>query len=148
MPFPPPPTPTLKSLRLRLLALHRLANPCIKNIVTFSSSHRQRIKTEEEDGGNEEARGRRWRKRRSHSQPQNRRNEDREDNRKKKKPQPIVNLTCFDLAHTILEGHEGKFSIYAHALKEKPVHVSRYFAGRDIHSEPVRDMLWICKSHK
>ncbi|KAK7244651.1 hypothetical protein RIF29_39476 [Crotalaria pallida] len=49
----------------------------------------------------------------------------------------IVNLTCFDLAHTILEGHEGKFSIYVHASKEKPVHVSRYFAGRDIHSKPV-----------
>ncbi|KAK7259389.1 hypothetical protein RIF29_24996 [Crotalaria pallida] len=34
----------------------------------------------------------------------------------------LYNLVC-EFAHTILE--------------EKPVHVSRYFAGRDIHSEPV-----------
>lgn len=36
-----------------------------------------------------------------------------------------------------MQGHEGKFSIYVHASKEKPVHVSHYFVGRDIHSEPV-----------
>ncbi|KAK7283041.1 hypothetical protein RIF29_12260 [Crotalaria pallida] len=41
------------------------------------------------------------------------------------------------LWHMFFQGHEGKFSIYVHASKEKPVHVSRYFAGRDIHSEPV-----------
>ncbi|XP_022996487.1 uncharacterized protein LOC111491719 [Cucurbita maxima] len=34
-------------------------------------------------------------------------------------------------------GHEGKFSVYVHASKEKPVHVSRYFAGRETHSNEV-----------
>ncbi|OIW09255.1 hypothetical protein TanjilG_01226 [Lupinus angustifolius] len=41
------------------------------------------------------------------------------------------------LWHMFFQGHEGKFSVYVHASKEKPVHVSHYFAGRDIHSEPV-----------
>ncbi|KAE9609195.1 hypothetical protein Lal_00020551 [Lupinus albus] len=41
------------------------------------------------------------------------------------------------LWHIFFQGHDGKFSIYVHASKEKPVHVSRYFAGRDIRSEPV-----------
>ncbi|KAF1893780.1 hypothetical protein Lal_00002307 [Lupinus albus] len=41
------------------------------------------------------------------------------------------------LWHKFFQGHEGKFSIYVHASKEKPVHVSRYFVGREIHSEPV-----------
>jgi hypothetical protein len=36
-----------------------------------------------------------------------------------------------------IQGHEGKFSIYIHASKEKPVHASIYFVGREIHSEPV-----------
>lgn len=36
-------------------------------------------------------------------------------------------------------GHEGKFSIYVHASKEKPVHVSRYFLNREIRSDEV---LW------
>ncbi|XP_022753417.1 uncharacterized protein LOC111301753 isoform X2 [Durio zibethinus] len=34
-------------------------------------------------------------------------------------------------------GHEGKFSVYVHASKEKPVHVSRYFLNREIHSGEV-----------
>ncbi|GKV20419.1 hypothetical protein SLEP1_g30547 [Rubroshorea leprosula] len=34
-------------------------------------------------------------------------------------------------------GYEGKFSVYVHASKEKPVHVSRYFFNRDIHSDEV-----------
>lgn len=41
------------------------------------------------------------------------------------------------LWHTFFQGHEGKFSVYVHASKEKPIHVSPYFVGRDIHSEPV-----------
>lgn len=36
-----------------------------------------------------------------------------------------------------LHGHEGKFSVYVHASREKAVHVSPYFLGRDIHSEKV-----------
>ncbi|KAK8545364.1 hypothetical protein V6N12_026200 [Hibiscus sabdariffa] len=35
------------------------------------------------------------------------------------------------------QGHEGRFSVYVHASKEKPVHTSQYFKGRDIHSESV-----------
>ncbi|MBA0603291.1 hypothetical protein Gorai_003442 [Gossypium raimondii] len=35
------------------------------------------------------------------------------------------------------QGHEGRFSVYVHASKEKPVHTSHYFMGRDIHSESV-----------
>ncbi|KAF5749384.1 hypothetical protein HS088_TW04G01353 [Tripterygium wilfordii] len=34
-------------------------------------------------------------------------------------------------------GHEERFSVYVHASKEKPVHVSRYFINRDIRSEQV-----------
>ncbi|KAA3485968.1 Advillin [Gossypium australe] len=34
-------------------------------------------------------------------------------------------------------GHEGKFSVYVHASKGKPVHVSRYFLNRDIRSDEV-----------
>nr|AFK47927.1 unknown [Lotus japonicus] len=35
------------------------------------------------------------------------------------------------------QGHEGKFSVYVHASKTKPVHVSRYFVNRDIRSSQV-----------
>ncbi|KAG4167658.1 hypothetical protein ERO13_A13G209100v2 [Gossypium hirsutum] len=34
-------------------------------------------------------------------------------------------------------GHEGKFSVYVHASKGKPVHVSHYFLNRDIRSDEV-----------
>lgn len=36
------------------------------------------------------------------------------------------------------QGHEDRFSVYVHASSEKPAHVSRYFVGRDIHSEKVQ----------
>ncbi|XP_044471136.1 glycosyltransferase BC10-like [Mangifera indica] len=35
------------------------------------------------------------------------------------------------------QGHEDRFSVYVHASSQKPVHMSRYFVGRDIHSEKV-----------
>ncbi|CAA2969152.1 uncharacterized protein LOC111403828 [Olea europaea subsp. europaea] len=35
------------------------------------------------------------------------------------------------------QGHEGKFSVYVHASKDKPVHFSRYFFNREIRSEKV-----------
>ncbi|XP_024194108.1 glycosyltransferase BC10 [Rosa chinensis] len=35
------------------------------------------------------------------------------------------------------KGHEGKFSVYVHASKEKAVHLSRYFANREIRSDQV-----------
>ncbi|KAJ6913041.1 hypothetical protein NC651_015508 [Populus alba x Populus x berolinensis] len=34
-------------------------------------------------------------------------------------------------------GHEDRFSVYVHASKEKPVHVSRYFVDRDVRSDQV-----------
>lgn len=39
------------------------------------------------------------------------------------------------------QGHEGKYSIYVHASREKPEHISPIFVGRDIHSAKV------CKPH-
>ncbi|KAL0315976.1 UNVERIFIED_CONTAM: Glycosyltransferase BC10 [Sesamum radiatum] len=35
------------------------------------------------------------------------------------------------------QGHEGRFSVYVHASKDKPVHFSRYFINREIRSEKV-----------
>nr|XP_018450298.1 PREDICTED: uncharacterized protein LOC108821802 isoform X1 [Raphanus sativus] len=35
------------------------------------------------------------------------------------------------------QGHEGKFSVYIHASKERPVHYSRYFVSREIRSDEV-----------
>ncbi|KAL6659061.1 hypothetical protein ACP70R_003101 [Stipagrostis hirtigluma subsp. patula] len=35
------------------------------------------------------------------------------------------------------KGHEGRYTIYVHASREKPEHVSPVFVGRDIHSEKV-----------
>lgn len=35
------------------------------------------------------------------------------------------------------QGHEGRFSVYIHASKEKPVHTSRYFLNREIRSDKV-----------
>ncbi|KAH9621212.1 hypothetical protein KSS87_004456 [Heliosperma pusillum] len=35
------------------------------------------------------------------------------------------------------EGHEGRFSVFIHASREKPVHLSRHFIGRDIRSDKV-----------
>ncbi|KAM0973776.1 hypothetical protein ACFX2I_016940 [Malus domestica] len=40
-----------------------------------------------------------------------------------------------ELWENFFQGHEDKFTVYVHASKQKPVHVSRYFADRDIHSE-------------
>jgi hypothetical protein len=42
------------------------------------------------------------------------------------------------------QGHEGRYSIYVHASREKPVHTSSLFAGRDIHSDVV--MIFVCVS--
>lgn len=44
----------------------------------------------------------------------------------------------------MLQGHDGKFSVYVHASKDKPAHVSRYFVNRDIRSDQVR--LILCQS--
>ncbi|TKW06414.1 hypothetical protein SEVIR_7G241300v4 [Setaria viridis] len=35
------------------------------------------------------------------------------------------------------EGHEGRYTIYVHASREKPEHVSPIFVGREVHSEKV-----------
>lgn len=37
----------------------------------------------------------------------------------------------------IAQGHDGRYSIYIHASREKPVHSSSLFVGREIHSEKV-----------
>ncbi|XP_031275496.1 glycosyltransferase BC10-like [Pistacia vera] len=34
-------------------------------------------------------------------------------------------------------GHEGRFSVYVHASRDKPVHFSRYFINREIRSDQV-----------
>lgn len=41
------------------------------------------------------------------------------------------------LWHKFFQGHEGRFSIYVHASREKPLHVSHYFVDRDIRSDKV-----------
>ena len=51
-------------------------------------------------------------------------------------------VTFFSLKHSlfvacVVKGHEGKFSIYIHPSKERPVHVSRHFSDREIHSDEV-----------
>ncbi|XP_074276418.1 glycosyltransferase BC10-like [Silene latifolia] len=35
------------------------------------------------------------------------------------------------------QGHEGRFSVFIHASRDKPVHLSRHFIGRDIRSDKV-----------
>ncbi|XP_047322240.1 glycosyltransferase BC10-like [Impatiens glandulifera] len=41
------------------------------------------------------------------------------------------------LWHKFFQGHEGKFSVYVHASKDKPVFTSRYFVNSEIRSEQV-----------
>ena len=41
------------------------------------------------------------------------------------------------LVHISWQGHEGKFTVYVHASKERPTHVSSHFLDRDIHSDQV-----------
>ncbi|XP_062080212.1 glycosyltransferase BC10-like [Humulus lupulus] len=40
-------------------------------------------------------------------------------------------------------GHEERFTVYVHASKESPTHVSPYFVGRDIRSEKV-SYIFVC----
>lgn len=46
----------------------------------------------------------------------------------------IVYLVC---SKFFAQGHDGRYSIYIHASREKPVHSSSLFVGREIHSEKV-----------
>lgn len=46
----------------------------------------------------------------------------------------LKNLNNFDFSK---QGQEGRYSIYVHASREKPVHTSSLFVGRDIHSDAV-----------
>lgn len=39
----------------------------------------------------------------------------------------------------VFQGHEDRFSIYVHASRERPKHVSPLFIDRDIHSKKVFD---------
>uniref|UniRef100_A0A5B7BI70 Core-2/I-branching beta-1,6-N-acetylglucosaminyltransferase family protein n=1 Tax=Davidia involucrata TaxID=16924 RepID=A0A5B7BI70_DAVIN len=49
-------------------------------------------------------------------------------------PGPLPFEKLWDI---FFHGHEDRFSVYVHSSKETPVHVSRYFSGRDIRSEKV-----------
>uniref|UniRef100_A0A165ZS46 Glycosyltransferase n=1 Tax=Daucus carota subsp. sativus TaxID=79200 RepID=A0A165ZS46_DAUCS len=49
-------------------------------------------------------------------------------------PGPLPFERLWDM---FFHGHEDKFTVYVHASREQPVHVSRYFASRNIHSEKV-----------
>ncbi|XP_051150607.1 glycosyltransferase BC10-like [Andrographis paniculata] len=49
-------------------------------------------------------------------------------------PGPLPFEKLWDL---FFQGHEGKFSVYVHASKNKPIHFSRYFFNREIRSNAV-----------
>ncbi|XP_052181584.1 glycosyltransferase BC10-like isoform X2 [Diospyros lotus] len=49
-------------------------------------------------------------------------------------PGPLPFERLWDM---FFHGHEGKFSVYVHASKDKPVHFSRYFINREIRSDKV-----------
>lgn len=52
--------------------------------------------------------------------------------------QDVINsVYLLNVCSFFWQGHEGKFSVYVHASKEKPIHVSRYFLNRDIRSNEV-----------
>ncbi|CAF2107184.1 unnamed protein product [Brassica napus] len=42
-----------------------------------------------------------------------------------------------ELWDEFFKGHEGKFSIYIHTFKERPIHISPHFYDREIHSDEV-----------
>lgn len=49
----------------------------------------------------------------------------------------VGSLPFEKLWHKFFEGHDGRFSVYIHASREKPVHSSRYFINREIRSGKV-----------
>ncbi|KAA8525751.1 hypothetical protein F0562_007598 [Nyssa sinensis] len=49
-------------------------------------------------------------------------------------PGPLPFEKLWDM---FFHGHEDRFSVYVHSSRERPVHLSRYFAGRDIRSDKV-----------
>lgn len=49
----------------------------------------------------------------------------------------IAKLDHINSCLLIWQGHEGRFSVYVHASKDKPVHFSRYFINREIRSDKV-----------
>lgn len=49
----------------------------------------------------------------------------------------LVELNLLVMFCPTLQGHEGRFSVYVHASKDKPVHFSRYFINREIRSSSV-----------
>lgn len=46
----------------------------------------------------------------------------------------FVKFICLNFC---VQGHEDRYSIYIHASRERPVHSSSLFVGREIHSEKV-----------
>lgn len=49
----------------------------------------------------------------------------------------VRQILKFDLSFVNMQGHEDRYSIYVHASRENPVHVSPIFMGRDIRSAKV-----------
>jgi hypothetical protein len=49
----------------------------------------------------------------------------------------MKSLSNFSFLGFCTQGHDGRYSIYIHASREKPVHSSSLFVGREIHSEKV-----------
>nr|KAJ0206705.1 hypothetical protein LSAT_V11C500258700 [Lactuca sativa] len=49
----------------------------------------------------------------------------------------VGSLPFEKLWHKFFQGHDGRFSVYIHASREKPVHSSRYFINREIRSGKV-----------
>lgn len=49
----------------------------------------------------------------------------------------VGSLPFKKLWHKFFQGHDGRFSVYIHASREKPVHSSRYFINREIRSGKV-----------
>jgi hypothetical protein len=51
----------------------------------------------------------------------------------------VPNLTTW----VYFQGHEDRYTIYVHASRDRPIHSSPIFAGRDIRSEKVSNYNWL-----
>ncbi|CDY49466.1 BnaCnng17320D [Brassica napus] len=56
--------------------------------------------------------------------------------------QDIISL----LWDEFFKGHEGKFSIYIHTFKERPIHISPHFYDREIHSDENQHFVLLSES--
>ncbi|KAG2256389.1 hypothetical protein Bca52824_075683 [Brassica carinata] len=51
-----------------------------------------------------------------------------------------------ELWDEFFKGHEGKFSIYIHTFKERPIHISPHFYDREIHSDENQHFVLLSES--